>query len=253
MGKPWTKEDTIIAYALYCVVPFEKINNSNKTIAAAAKEMDRSPASLKMKMCNMANLDPNLRASGRIGLDRGITKMDRLVFEEFSTDWETLSKKAASLISIDIFDIDEPVYKGPDKNKNHFSEIADKQARKFFRKSVLTAYNYTCCVSGVQIPEMLVASHIKPWADSDKKTERVNPANGLCLNVFYDKAFDRGIMTVDTKYKIHISKAIERAYPDDFSKKWLYSLEGESIHLPRKFYPQKDLLEYHNDVIFIGG
>lgn len=253
MGKLWTKEDTIIAYALYCVVPFEKINNSNKLIAVVAKEMDRSPASLKMKMCNMANLDPSLRASGRIGLDRGITKMDKAVFEEFSNDWEALSEQAAALIPLDVFDIDAPVYNGPEKSRKHFSEIADKQARKFFRKSVLTAYSYTCCISGVQNPEMLVASHIKPWADSDIKTERANPANGLCLNVFYDKAFDRGMMTVDTKYKIHISKAIEQAYPDDFSKKWLYCLEGESIKLPRRFYPQKDLLEYHNDVIFIGG
>ena len=170
MGKPWTKEDTIIAYALYCVVPFEKINNSNKTIAAAAKEMDRSPASLKMKMCNMANLDPDLRASGRIGLDRGITKMDSLVFEEFSTDWEALSEKAASLISLDIFDIDEPVYKGPDKNKKHFSEIADKQARKFFSParsillsiilSIIYTYvssNFTFPASGVIVTSCVVA------------------------------------------------------------------------------------------------
>lgn len=131
MGKLWTKEDTIIAYALYCVVPFEKINNSNKLIAVVAKEMDRSPASLKMKMCNMANLDPSLRASGRIGLDRGITKMDKAVFEEFSNDWEALSEQAAALIPLDVFDIDAPVYNGSEKNKKHFSEIADKQARKF--------------------------------------------------------------------------------------------------------------------------
>ena len=31
-GKPWTREELIVAYALYCVIPFSKLNNSNRTI-----------------------------------------------------------------------------------------------------------------------------------------------------------------------------------------------------------------------------
>ena len=36
-GKPWTREELIVAYALYCVIPFSKLNNSNRTIKDAAE------------------------------------------------------------------------------------------------------------------------------------------------------------------------------------------------------------------------
>ena len=37
-GRPWTREELIVAYALYCVIPFSKLNNSNKTIKDAARD-----------------------------------------------------------------------------------------------------------------------------------------------------------------------------------------------------------------------
>ena len=37
--------------------------------------------------------------------------------------------------------------------------------QKFFRKSVLSAYRYRCCITGLAIPKLLVASHIVPWRD----------------------------------------------------------------------------------------
>lgn len=99
-GKPWTREDTIIAYALYCVTPFSKINNSNQTILEAANRIDRSPKSLKMKMCNLAALDPDFLASGRSSLWGGITKLDREVYAEFSHDWSGLSAAAERLLDM---------------------------------------------------------------------------------------------------------------------------------------------------------
>lgn len=56
----------------------------------------------------------------------------------------------------------------------------------FFRMSVLNAYGNRCCINGLKKPELLVASHIKPWNVSDEQTERTNPSNGLCLNSFHD-------------------------------------------------------------------
>jgi len=247
---PWTREAVIIAYAMYCVVPFPKINNSNKLIQTAAARMNHSAASLKMKMCNLASLDHDFKATGRSGLWGGVSKLDRLVFDEFRHDWAGLSEQAAQLLGIDLFDIDEPVYNGPDKRRKHFSEISEKQARKFFRKAVLTAYDFKCCISGMVIPELLIASHIKPWNVSDKKTERIYPANGLCLNAFYDRAFDQGLITVDPDLRIWVSRRVKDAYTDEVSEEWLYNLEGESIMRPSRFRPERYLLQYHNDVVF---
>mgnify|MGYP003209660506 CR=1 FL=1 len=85
-----------MAYALYCVIPFSKLNNSNRTIKDAAEVIGRSPAALKMKICNLAALDPDFLATGRVGLWGGISKLDREIYEEFSKDWEGLSTKAES-------------------------------------------------------------------------------------------------------------------------------------------------------------
>lgn len=82
-------------------------------------------------------------------------------------------------------------------------------------------------------------------------SERTNPANGLLLNTFYDKAFDQGLITVTPDYMIHVSSLV-RAQGDSFTRKWLTDLEGIPIVLPERFYPDKDCLQYHNDIVFKG-
>ena len=121
----------------------------------------------------------------------------------------------------------------------------------FFRKSILTAYHNQCCITGVNERQLLVASHIKPWSKSDKETERVNPRNGLCLNALHDKAFDRGLITITPNYEVLISSKLRNAQMDEETKTWFYSYEHAKIHLPDKFLPDKQFLEYHNDVIFV--
>jgi len=250
-GTSWTREDTIIAYALYCVIPFSKVNNSNQTIKDAAQVIGHPYKSLKMKICNLAALDPDFIASGRTGLNGGISKLDREVFSEFSGDWSRLSALAEELLGQPVFDIAEPVYNGPDKQTKTFQEISDKQARRFFRKAVMTAYEGRCCISGMVIPQLLIASHIKPYAVSDKRTERANPANGLCLNAFYDRAFDQGLMTVLPNLTIRISPQVKEQYSDKTTQDWLYGVEGQKIMRPARFAPRKEFLEFHNEYIFL--
>lgn len=249
-GKAWTREDVIIAYALYCVIPFSKVNNSNRTIKDVAEKIGRSPASLKMKICNLAALDPDFLASGRAGLWGGVSRLDREVFAEFSDDWQRLSSFAEDLVGLPIFDIETPIYNGPARRKKTYAEIADKQARKFFRKSVVAAYEGHCCISGMTTPDLLIASHIKPYYLSDK-TERANPANGLLLNAFYDRAFDKGLMTVLPDLTIKISKAVDRKHADEKTLEWLFGVEGTKIKRPARFAPNRDLLDYHNKYIFL--
>jgi hypothetical protein len=54
----------------------------------------------------------------------------------------------------------------------------------------------TCSLTDIALPEMLIASHIKPWRDSTD-TERLDPANGLLLAVHADKLFDRYLLSFD--------------------------------------------------------
>lgn len=96
------------------------------------------------------------------------------------------------------------------------------------------------------------ASHIKPWSVSNIKTERTNPSNGLCLNAMHDKAFDRGLITIDKNYRIVNSRYIKDAVMDEKTREWFAFYNGKEIILPDKFLPGKEFIQYHNDVIFKG-
>lgn len=242
--KSWTREDVIVAYALYCVTPMSKINTSNKVIQEVAKRIGTSTGSLNARMQNFRAVDTRQTSSlGRIA------KMDRQIFEEFRHDWGALSLRAEQITGLAIFNAD------PLNGAKRLSDLTDHKRvtreRVFFRKAVLAAYEYKCCMSGQTLPAMLVASHIKPFKRCRSESDRTNPENGLCLNVFYDKAFDQGYLTVEPDLTIRVSKKV-REFPDPFTEKWLLGLEGESILLPSRFRPGREFLEYHNDVVFKG-
>jgi putative restriction endonuclease len=75
--------------------------------------------------------------------------------------------------------------------------------QSFFRRRIVSAYEFRCCVTGLAVPELLVASHIVPWAQDT--ANRLNPRNGLCLNALHDRAFDRGLMVVDDTMHVRFS------------------------------------------------
>lgn len=242
--KVWTREDVIIAYALYCVTPLSKINMGNTAIQEVACIMSRSVPSLVMRMQNFRALDP--KASSGLG---NVAKMDKAIFEEFRKDWGDLSLQAERITGLALFDADSV------NGAKRISDLTDHKRvtweRVFFRKAVLAAYEYKCCISGQMLPNMLVASHIKPYKACRSGNDRMTPENGLCLNVFYDKAFDQGLITIDPSLTIWVSQAAKE-YPDAFTEKWLLGLQGESIILPARFRPQNEFLEYHNEKVFKG-
>lgn len=77
-----------------------------------------------------------------------------------------------------------------------------------FRKSLINKYNCKCCLCGVNNPDLLIASHIKPWAQSDKY-EKLSPENGLLLCPNHDKLFDSGYISFDDNGGILISEKLD--------------------------------------------
>jgi putative restriction endonuclease len=62
--KKWDRHDLIIAFNLYCRMPFGKIHSRNPLIIQVAEGLKRTPSALAMKMCNFASLDPKFIAGG---------------------------------------------------------------------------------------------------------------------------------------------------------------------------------------------
>ena len=64
-------------------------------------------------------------------------------------------------------------------------------------------------MTGLAVPELLRASHAKPWACCDSDAERLNVHNGLLLAAHLDAAFDAGLIGVNEDGTIFISSALD--------------------------------------------
>ncbi|MEF8702602.1 MAG: HNH endonuclease signature motif containing protein [Candidatus Accumulibacter sp. UW26] len=65
-----------------------------------------------------------------------------------------------------------------------------------------------CCVTGLAVPELLRASHIKPWALCDSDDERLDVFNGLLLAPHLDAIFDGGWVSVGEAGELLVSSAL---------------------------------------------
>lgn len=246
-GRRWRRQDILVAYALYCVTPLKKINPSNKIIRQVAEILELPIGSLVLRMRNFQYIDPEVTGEGKKGMSH-VAKMDKQIFEEFQHNWGDLGAQAEEIVGLALFD------GTPDKGAKPISSLTNRnqvnRERHFFRASVFASYENKCCITGLTIPTLLVASHIKPYSKCRTSSDRTDPHNGLLLNTLHDKAFDQGLITVTKDYTIRVSQKIKDYANDEFTKSCLADLEGQKIILPRNFMPSAECLEYHNDEIF---
>ncbi|MBP6456884.1 MAG: HNH endonuclease [Chitinophagaceae bacterium] len=250
MIERWTKEQTIVALNLYCKIPFNRVSSIHPDILKYSSLIGRSPNSLKMKIGNFGSFDPELKKRGIVGLSN-TSKLDEEIWIEYISDWERLAYESEILISkfegkdiekkLEEFDFEDK--EGEDKIRN----VKTRVNQNFFRQTVLSSYNFSCGITGLKIPEMLIASHIIPW--KDKKETRVNPKNGISLNVFHDKAFDKGFITITTDFKVKASSLIYEKYNIE-TIKWFKEFDNSKMILPERFVPDLEFLKYHNENIF---
>jgi hypothetical protein len=130
--------------------------------------------------------------------------------------------------------------------ENAKREIKVRVKQSVFRKRVLKNFNYQCCLTGVKETELLVASHIIPWAS--KIETRLSPHNGLCLSVLFDSLFDEGYFTFDEMNKVIITSRIKSLSKQ--VQQWLSEISGKKMALPQKYEIDSDALEYHRNNIF---
>jgi len=247
--KLWAREETLAALHVYFQLPFGQLHQRNPMIRELAEWIGRTPGSVALKLVNFASLDPQVRASGRAGMSNA-SQLDRTIWTALNEDWDTVASEAAR--AYEHFGIEHGVAPGADvaeeipeiaegKTTTAIVKVRINQAR--FRRAVLASYNSRCCISGLSMPGLLIASHIVPWSADAKN--RLNPQNGLCLSALHDKAFDLGLITVMPDYRVNVSKALMNADMDGFAKDTLAKFHGRSIVLPERFKPHPDFLLAH--------
>ena len=128
-------------------------------------------------------------------------------------------------------------------------QVRKRVNQDYFRGVLLANYGGACCLTGIDIPALLTASHIKPWSAATP-SERLMSSNGLLLNALHDRAFDRGLITLDDRYRVVVSSRVPHTPTSD---QWLYAFDGRKIALPGKdksTWPSLDFIHYHNDCVF---
>lgn len=244
--KNWTFEETIVALYLYFTIPFQRVSKSNPIIQEYAQLLNRTPSALGMKIGNIGRLDPTLRMKNITGLSNG-SKLDEEVWSTYLGKWDKLVLDFEKVIQYlqKVPDIqDEPVYTFPE-GKERVTQVSVRTNQNFFRQSVLAAYNNKCCITGIDIPELLIASHIKPWKDD--LANRLNPRNGLCLNNLHDKAFDRGFITFDDEFRLILSSHLTCSKE---TLQFFLPYENKVIASPDRLSPELGFLDFHRKNIF---
>jgi hypothetical protein len=84
--------------------------------------------------------------------------------------------------------------------------VQSRRGQGKFRAAVL-ATEPRCRVTGVDVPELLRASHMKPWRDSDNR-ERLDGNNGLMLAPHVDLLFDKGLISFSDSGELLVSSKL---------------------------------------------
>jgi len=163
-------------------------------------------------------------------------------FDEYSGDEASVVESLNVDLNFPHFLIDDlDTIQGEDVVRS----VSVRLNQNVFRKMILKIYNQSCCITGLNIPEVNRASHIIPWAADASK--RLDPRNGLCLSATYDAAFDRNLISLDDDYRMIVSNDIKEHYSNESVTEYFLSKEGMEIMLPAKYKPGKDYLAVHRD------
>lgn len=87
--------------------------------------------------------------------------------------------------------------------------VVQRVGQDIFRQGLLDYWEGRCAITGLAVPELLRASHIKPWAACETDAERLDVYNGLLLAPHLDAAFDQGFITVSDGGDVIVSPALD--------------------------------------------
>ncbi len=250
----WTREELILAFNLYLKIEFGKTHSSNLEVINLANLISRTTGSIVMRLGNFASIDPFHQQRGIGGLPNG-RKQVQPIWDEFFHNQEELIFLSEKILaekensSIEkkyqelLFDLRD--FKGETKIR----AVKTRVNQSVFRQIVLANYATKCAITSIDIPELLLASHIMPWSKNEE--HRLNPENGICLSALYDKAFDKGIIGINQNYEVILSTSLKNKSKTPFYQTHFAPIEKLKITEPLKYLPRKEFLEYHLDTVFL--
>lgn len=260
----WQEDELLLTLHLYCRTAFGKLHNRNPDVIQLANAIGRTVNAVALKATNLASLDESIPQKGM----SNTSKADRALWNAFMENSTEVAAKAEALYEAKVKNhsapanqVDEPnIPYGPTADINFLDELKTPQGpsetlretktrlvQNFFRRAVLTNYNHRCAISGLAIPELLVASHITPWASNEKL--RANTTNGIALNALYDKAFGRHLISFDDEFRLVLSDRIKKQENNQMVQEYFFGFEGKVLEMPERFLPDREALKMHREAM----
>lgn len=250
----WTREELILTLSVYFQLPFGRLNHTTPEVKELAKVIGRTDNSVALRLVNFAACDPYIISSGRTGMPGGLS-VCQPIWDEYTDDRERLFCEAQRIKAALLHKpIEETLNISAQDLEGKERDVVIKQRvnQSVFRSMILSNYEERCAITGINIPELLVAGHIIPWAESSPQ-QKLNPENGICLSALYDKAFDKGLITISPDdFTVSLSSALCEYESHEFFDRHFGSIRGQKIIMPIEHSPNRDFLAYHRDRIFLG-
>jgi putative restriction endonuclease len=249
----WTREELILVFNLYLKLPFGKLHRNTPEVIEMASLIGRTVNSIAIRLTNFAACDPYHKDRGVKGMVGGI-KQCQPIWDEFFGNKELLIFESENILAEKenqtietkfddlLFDLKDL------KGETKLRQVKTRVNQNVFRQIVISNYSGKCAISGIDIPELLLASHIVPWSKNEE--ERLNPENGICLSALYDKAYDKGLIAINEQYQILISDKLKKKKDAVYYGKYFAPIENKSLIQPQRYFPKKDFIQYHLDEIF---
>ena len=124
--------------------------------------------------------------------------------------------------------------------------VVQRVGQDIFRRGLLEYWDGRCAITGLDVPELLRASHIKPWAECETDAERLDVFNGLLLAPHLDAAFDAGYITIAGDGAVLVSDALGS------NAQAAVGLDG-SLKIAGLRPAHERYLPWHRSKIFRGG
>ncbi len=254
-GKRWTREELLIALNFYHKLTFGQLHARQPVIVTLADKLGRGANSVAMKLCNFASLDPALKLRGIKGLE-GASGLDRATWEEFHANLNEAAPASEQAVRA-LFGADESSElevipkKGvrirrrpPVGEPDALATVKQRRGQEYFRDAVINNSGGICSVTGLAVRQLLVASHILPWATHPE--HRLDVRNGLSLSRLHDAAFDCGLIAFDDDLRMRVSRRLNKELPSRSVAENFGAYEGEPLHFPDDaVLPHIAFIEHH--------
>jgi putative restriction endonuclease len=235
--------------------PGVRKDGNDPSVQAMALMLGRTPDSVAMRLHNYEAVDPRVPKKA---LDRG-GRMAGEVFEAYSGRPASLPEEAEEIrarlmeggapTDSETEDQLRKIRAGSYRVEDGEALTKVRRGQAAFARIVKANYGSSCAICGLDFPGLLIASHIKPWADDPE--HRLDPANGLCLCALHDRLFDQGLISISPQLRVLVSRDLQVA-ATPVIRSIVAALDGVELRAPTSGPPDERMLQYHRDAVFRG-